>query len=174
MNRKTDGIHMRTRNGTMDPRPISTTHRNGHAVIAAGLLGVVLLAGCLPGKAGGGSGNASPTPSTDTSPSAEKGAREARTSIAAGHLKFREWPPMPYPAAYQEYVALLRERCHVEYEVSGPPAGVAEADFRKEVTAWNMVMNAEIERRFGADILVRLHADAQKIWKEEGSRNSGR
>ena len=92
-----------------------------------GLASVISFAGC---------------PSTDSTGSSgsDKGAREAAAAIAAGDLKLKEYPPLPYPPGHREYVQLLRDRCGVEYELPKLPPGVGKAVFVQEVRAWNDVM----------------------------------
>lgn len=131
--------------------------------VALGLIAAVALAGC-----------ASDSPSGDQSKSTtnslsgrNKGAKEAADAIAAGNLKLKEYPPLPYPPGHQEYVALLRTRCGVEYEVPQLPPGVAEADFIQEVQGWNEVMQAEIRRKYGPGIFEQLQEEARKRWSEQ-------
>jgi hypothetical protein len=122
-----------------------------------------LAAGCSSGPPGGGSG-----PATTRTPSGrETGVKGATDAIAAGALKLKEYPPLPYPPGHQEYVALLRERCRVGYEVPQLPPGVAEADFIQEVRGWNEVVEAEIKRKHGAGIFEELHEEARKRWQEK-------
>ncbi|HKB03930.1 MAG TPA: hypothetical protein VKD90_17035 [Gemmataceae bacterium] len=105
-------------------------------------------------------------PSGPAEPSGrEKGVRDAQAAIAAGELKLKEYPPLPSPAAHGEYIQLLRERCDVGYEVPAKPPGLAEAVFAEEVRGWNDTMEAEINRKFGAGILGRLHQEARERWE---------
>jgi hypothetical protein len=99
--------------------------------------------------------------------SRDRGASAAMLDIKVGKLKLKEYPPLPTPAGYGEYVRLLQARCGVDYEVVKPPAGVNEADFSAEVRGWNEKMTAEIERKFGADILSRLYREAQQRWQKQ-------
>ena len=123
--------------------------RARRAIIAGAGLLVVVLAGC---PAGGPSAR-------------EKGAMEAAAALAAGTLELREFPPLPSPASHGEYITLLRERCGVAYSVPSLPPGVAHADFIQEVRGWNETMEAEIRRKFGADILGPLREEAGKRWQ---------
>jgi hypothetical protein len=127
--------------------------RINHRIVWAAVF-AVLVGGCSPAPPATGGGR-------------EKGAREAADAVAAGLLKLREYPPLPYPPGYQEYVRLLEERCGIQYEVSNLPPGVTQADFIQEVHAWNDVMKAELRRKFGADILDKLQDEASKRWKEQ-------
>lgn len=124
---------------------------------AVGLALCVLGAGC------------SSTASTASSGASgrEKGATDAASAIAAGKLKLKEYPPLPYPPGHGEYLQLLRDRCGIEYEVVKLPAGVDENDFIMEVQGWNEVMKAEIKRQHGADIFGRLEAEAQAAWQSK-------
>jgi len=88
-----------------------------------------------------------------------RGTTAAQQDAGRDVLKLKEYPPLPAPAWHQKYVALLKERCNVEWEVvQGPADSVA---LREEVIAYNAVMRAEIERRFGADILLKLQIEAE-------------
>lgn len=102
-----------------------------------------------------------------TSAGREKGAKDAADTIAAGKLKLKEYPPLPYPPGHQEYVQLLRDRCGVEYGVPRLPPGVAEVDFIQEVRGWNETMEAEVRRKFGVDIFERLHEEARRLWQKQ-------
>jgi hypothetical protein len=137
------------------------------AMIQRWLIGVVFLGlvlvvqGCETRPPTAGPGGARPAAARD------KGAREATESINAGKLMLKEYPPLPSPAGHQEYVQLLKEKCGVEYQVPNLPAGVKEDDFIQEVRGWNDTMQAEIQRRFGADILDRLREEGRKRWQEK-------
>ena len=119
--------------------------------LTAALLALALLViGCWSGQSG-----------------REKGVREATAAIAAGQLKLKEYPPLPYPPGHLEYVKLLRERCGVEYEVPKLPSGVSKDVFIQEVRGWNDTMKAEIRRQFGANVFSELEEAARKQWKSE-------
>jgi hypothetical protein len=90
-----------------------------------------------------------------------KGVQEAREALAAGVLRLKEYPPLPSPLGHAEYIRLLKERCGVDYEVPELPKGTAEADFVQEIRGWNQVMEAEIRKRFGNDILQQLREEAR-------------
>jgi hypothetical protein len=102
----------------------------------------------------------------------EKGDAEARSAVKAGKLKLKEFPPKPYPPGHEFFVQLLREKCQVAYEVMQLPAGMKSAAFAEEISAWNAVMQAEIQSKFGADILDQLHKEALNRWQEK--LNSGK
>ena len=75
-------------------------------VVAVGLAAVILSTGCPSDRPSGGSGSSA----TPSSSGREKGAREAADAIAAGTLKLRENPPMPYPPGHQDYDQMNPER----------------------------------------------------------------
>jgi hypothetical protein len=89
-----------------------------------------------------------------------QGTAAATQDIANDVLKQKEYPPLPSPAWHAQYVKLLKERCIVEWEVVQGPANISDS-LREEVNAYNEVMRAEIERRFGADIFEKLQAEAE-------------
>lgn len=96
-----------------------------------------------------------------------KGAKEASDAIAAGQLKWKEYPPPPSPAWYGNYIRLLKERCNVDYEVPSLPKGMSEADFIEEIRGWNDTMTVEIKKRFGDNILQQLHEEAEAQWRKK-------
>jgi hypothetical protein len=123
-------------------------------LIAAGL--AIFVTGCQPATA-----TFNVTANSGASAFREKGAREAKDALAAGVLKLKEYPPLPSPAWQGKYIQLLKERCGVDYEVPQLPKGTSEADFIEEIRGWNGVMEAEIKRKFGDDILQKLREEAQ-------------
>lgn len=102
--------------------------------------------------------------SQDIAASVDRGTRAAESAIRAGKLKFKEYPPLPMPPGHGEYVRLLGSMCGVGYELANLPAGVTNAAFIAEVRGWNNRMTTEIERKFGPDILLRVHREAQQQW----------
>lgn len=123
-----------------------------------------LTAGCSSDPPpGGGDGPAA----TRALSGRDKGAKEAADAVAAGVLRLKEYPPLPYPPGHQAYVALLQERCGVGYEVPRLPAGVAEADFVEEVRGWNEVMEAAVKQKHGVGIFDELHEEARRRWQEQ-------
>ncbi len=130
--------------------------------IAMMFVGIVALSGCEPAKSTWSIGKT--TKSGNSSPRA-KGEKDAKDAIAAGTLKLKEYPPLPSPAWQANYIKLLKDRCGVDYEVPSLPNGVAEADFREEVNGWNDVMTAEINKRFGANTVGKLHEEARTAWE---------
>jgi hypothetical protein len=128
------------------------------------LIVIAAVTGCQPASF---TFNTTATTSSTGSPEARaKGAKEAADAIAAGTLKLKDYPPPPSPAWYGEYIRLLKER-HIEYEAPSLPPGVSDADFREEVRGWNDAMTAEINKRFGADLLQKLQKEAQAKWNKK-------
>jgi hypothetical protein len=95
-----------------------------------------------------------------------KGVADANAAIAAGTLKLKEYPPLPSPGYYGEYIQLLRDR-GIGYEVPSLPPGVSEAVFREEVRGWNQTMNQQINLKLGSDTLAHLQEQAEKHWSEQ-------
>jgi hypothetical protein len=133
------------------------------SMVGLSLTAMVVLAGCPSSRPTSGS----PSSASSTSAGREKGVKDATDAIAAGKLKLKEYPSLPYPPGHQEYVQLLRDRCEVEYEVPRLPPGVAETDFIQEVRSWNEIMEAEVRRKFGIDIFERLHEEARQLRQKQ-------
>ena len=90
----------------------------------------------------------------------EKGAREAAAEIAAGRLKIKEYPPLPYSLQQINFIRLIKSECGVAWEVvKGPPDSPA---LRAEVAAYNDAMRGEINKKFGADIFQKLREKAEQ------------
>lgn len=89
-----------------------------------------------------------------------KGTAAATQDIANDVLKLQEYQPPLSPPWHAKYVQLLKERCNVEWEEVQGPGNISDS-LREGVNAYNEVMQVEIERRFGADILDKLRAEAQ-------------
>jgi hypothetical protein len=77
-----------------------------------------------------------------------KGVADANAAIAAGALKLKEYPPLPSPGYYGEYIQLLRDR-GIGYEVPSLPPDVSEKVFREEVRGWNQTMEQQINLKIG-------------------------
>jgi len=88
-----------------------------------------------------------------------KGRRDAEQDIAQGILKEKEYPPLPYSLQEINYIKLLKSECGVVREVINAPQDSKE--IREEVAGYNEVMHAEIQHRFGADIIQKLRAKAE-------------
>jgi hypothetical protein len=89
-----------------------------------------------------------------------KGRRDAEDDIAQGILKEKEYPPLPYSLQEINYIKLLRSECGVVREVITAPKDSKE--IREEVAGYNEVVHAELQRRFGADIIQKLRAKAEE------------
>lgn len=100
-------------------------------------------------------GAAQQTSETDEDSQKLDGAALAAKHIEANELHLRE-PPLPYPPWYGRYSALLKERCQVTITV------VDRAPLNGDDLAYNEVMMAEIEKRFGKGIVGQCRDDAQK------------
>jgi hypothetical protein len=129
------------------------------------LSAVVLVAGCTSSKPED-SGTEEFRSAISVEPTREKGMQEATAAIAAGKLLWKEYPPIPYPGWQGEYVALLKNRCSVDYQVMTLPDGVEQADFMEEIRGWDEVMQAEIERKHGAGIMGQLMTEAEEQWRK--------
>lgn len=99
----------------------------------------------------------------------EKGATEATAAIADGKLLLKEYPPLPSSAEYGEYITLLKTK-GVNYMVMTLPKDGNEEYFIREVRAWNAVMETEIRRQHGPNILEELRDQAETIWKEKSKK----
>lgn len=88
---------------------------------------------------------------------APAGEREARRDIRRGHLELRTFG---LPATWTiDYERLLNDRLGVTLN---PVAGCAVSEMVVDKTgAYNNLMTAEIERRFGKGILDRLEEEAE-------------
>lgn len=87
------------------------------------------------------------------------GMKAALADLEKGILKQKEYPPLPSPAFHATYTRLLRTECGVAWEVVNSPK-YSEA-LRASVAGYNDVMRAEVEHRFGRDILKKLWNRAQ-------------
>jgi|SRR5947209_4768331 len=89
----------------------------------------------------------------------QRGRAAAEADIAAGMLKQKEYPALPYSKQQMDFLRLLKSECGVTNEVVPGPGDSQE--LRAEVAAYNEVMAAEIRKRFGADIFQKLHDKAE-------------
>jgi hypothetical protein len=93
-----------------------------------------------------------------TSPAAEEGRREAHADIRAGRLILRNYGFAA--GVVGPYAQLLKERFGVQQRaVAGC---VIDAELAAETRAYNDVMKAEIEKRFGAGVLETLRKEAAR------------
>lgn len=104
--------------------------------------------------------------SEGSSDGAAKATADATAAAAAGKLLLKEYSPLPSPPGHSLYVELLKQRCGVDYQVPALPAGVSETEFMAQVQAWNAVMTAAIEKKFGAGILTQLRNEATTNWNK--------
>lgn len=104
--------------------------------------------------------------SNGSSDGAAKATADATTAVAAGKLLLKEYPPLPSPPGHSLYVELLKQRCSVDYQVPALPAGVSDTEFMAQVQAWNAVMEAAIEKKFGAGFLTQLRNEATTNWNK--------
>src|SRR5688572_17135573 len=93
---------------------------------------------------------------------ASSGAVDAKHDIQRGHLELRGYG---LPATWlAEYRRLLAERLGVEHKsVAGC---VVSEPLIAETRAYNEVMVAEIERRFGGEVLSQLQLEARRLDSE--------
>lgn len=115
---------------------------------------VACVSGTLASALKAADGMAKPSPARLT------GMRAAIDDLANGSLRQKEYPPLPYPPGYPDFIQLLRSECGVEWQVIDSP--VFAKELRDEVGGYNDVMPAEIEHRFGRDIFEKLRKKALK------------
>lgn len=87
------------------------------------------------------------------------GMKAAIFDLEKGILKQKEYPPLPYPPGYIEFIRLLKSECGVEWEVIRTQTD--SKDLREEVSGYNDVMRAEIQHRYGIEIFESLHKKAK-------------
>jgi hypothetical protein len=94
-----------------------------------------------------------------------KGMKAALADLEAGKLKLKSFP-LADPAWQGRYVALLKQKYGVTYEVF---TGYALDTTLAELRGYNAVMRMEIEHRFGEGVLAKL----QKQVIDEFARKTG-
>jgi hypothetical protein len=98
-------------------------------------------------------------------PARLKGMKAAVADLEKGVLKQKEYPPLPYGSDHSKFVRLLKSECGVEWQVvktgESTPSKESRAALRRETAGYNAVMRAEIEQRFGRDILNKLMKKAR-------------
>jgi len=137
---------MRTADGHVGPAAIERMLVGREAMILV-VAGVIWVAGCAT----------EPSAVDESSASSRvAGAEEARRDIAAGRLELHAWGlATPQRSAFGR---VLRERLGVHLrEVAGCCVG---GDELNQIQAYNRVMTAEIERRFGPGVVARLRDEA--------------
>jgi hypothetical protein len=99
-------------------------------------------------------------PPTKRKPSAARleGMKAAIADLEKGTLMQKEYPPLPYPPGYTDFIRLLESRCGVEWQVVTSTTDSKE--LREKLDGYNDVMRAEIEHRFGRDIFEKLQKKA--------------
>jgi len=90
----------------------------------------------------------------------EKGRQAAEEDLKKGVLKQKEYPPLPYSLQMMRFIRLLKSECGVEWEVVNSKEDSKE--LREEVAAYNEVMRAAIEKKFGPGAFARLREKAEK------------
>ncbi|HAY81473.1 MAG TPA: hypothetical protein DCY79_16840 [Planctomycetaceae bacterium] len=88
-----------------------------------------------------------------------KGMKAAVADLDKGVLQLNEYPPLPSPPFHSAYTWLLQTECGVGWQLVKSPK-YSEA-LRGSVAGYHDVMRAEIEYRFGRDILTQLRSRAQ-------------
>jgi hypothetical protein len=95
-------------------------------------------------------------------PARLKGMKAAIADIEVGKLKQKLVPP-PAPPWWERYVKLLRKECGVELELV---TGETTKELLAGMKGYNDVMRAEIEHRFGRDILNKLGEKAEAEYRK--------
>ena len=89
---------------------------------------------------------------------AQRGTRDAHADIARGRLAFRV-AGLPDVSTFA-YWDLLKSRLGVEIE--GVAGCIVDEEIVESLGAYNKVMEAEIKRRHGKNVLKRLREEAQQ------------
>jgi hypothetical protein len=99
----------------------------------------------------------------------EEGRTEAEQDIAAGRLKLRSYG-LPGPWFFRE-IQLRKERLGVE------PDGVGDCmvpdDVVERANGYNERMKEEMDRRFGAGALDRIHGEVVRDWQKTQEEREG-
>jgi hypothetical protein len=96
------------------------------------------------------------------SPARLKGMKAAIADIEAGKLKQKLIPP-PAPPWWERYVELLKKECGVGLDLV---TGKTTEELLAGMKGYNDVMRAEIEHRFGRDILNKLGEKAEAEYRK--------
>ena len=83
------------------------------------------------------------------------GTKEAERDISVGILKIKTYGMQG--DADKEYAALLKDRCSVTVEYK---PGKVSSDEEKQIGSYNKRMEQEIKKKYGDDILDKLHQEA--------------
>jgi len=93
----------------------------------------------------------------------EAGRRDAQKDIRENHLVVEMFGG-PLPPWNADWVKLLDERYHIEVrEVSGD---VVDYQVLGHARGYNEISKAEIQRRFGGDVVSRTLDEARNRWKQ--------
>ena len=96
----------------------------------------------------------------------QDGRENARKDVGENKLVIETFGLPPPSDDY--YATLLAERYHIQ--VRRVAGCVADDKIVGHVKGYNEVSKAEIERRFGSDILKETQAEAQRYWKENHTK----
>jgi len=102
-------------------------------------------------------------PKRKPNPERLKGMKAAVADIEKGLLKQKEFP-LPDPAWFAGYLALLKKECGVTWEM------VNAKDYkegRAGLDGYNDVMRVEIEYRYERGILEKLEKQAMEAWEKK-------
>jgi hypothetical protein len=102
-------------------------------------------------------------PKGKPNPARLKGMKAAVADIEKGLLKQKEFP-LPDPAWFPDYLALLKKECGVTWEMVDPKD---YKEGRAELDGYNDVMRVEIEYRSERGILDKLKKKAKDAWEKK-------
>ena len=149
------------------PCPLPQMMQIHRPLFVAGMAMVLGFFGCQDPKFDSKSNLETQTGTASQTHDRESGRTQASHAVATGTLLLQEYPPLPSPPAHNEYVELLRTRCGVDYRVPRLPAGTDTRDFIAYIRGWNEVMEAEIRKKFGPNILGDLRQEAKQNWESK-------
>ena len=86
-----------------------------------------------------------------------QGMKDAVADIEAGEMKWKSIP-LPSPPWHGRYIKILREECGVRWE----NVNDTSKEIRDQIKGYNDVIRAEVEHRFGRDVISRMHERAKK------------
>ena len=104
-------------------------------------------------------------PKVKPTPARLKGMKAAVADLEKGVLKQKEYPPLPYQAAYLNFIRLLKSKCGVEWDVINSTS--VSQELLDEVGGYNVVMRADVEHRFGREIFAKLRKKAGVVLPQE-------
>ena len=98
------------------------------------------------------------------------GRLAAERDVRAGRLILKSWG---YPSpVFPIYAQLVHERYGIQ--ITTVAGCVISSEQHAEWNAYNAVVAAEIERRFGADALNRVYEEAEKKFREMTTQKAAR